>query len=330
MATHKRFISPRAKRLAEAEGISLSELEGTGPGGRVMESDVKKQLEARDSSDLVSSDDLQTTAHTTGAPTPIDSGIGGRVLGGGIQTEAGDLTISKMRPDDKVTDEPITGIRKIIAGRMLASIQSTAQLTLNTSAPAAGLLNLKEKLKASPEEYKLTNVTLNSIILYVTARTLPDFEEVNALYTGEKLRHYENVHLAFAVETFKGLIVPVIRDAQRLSLKEISDEAQRLVEACMKGKVNSEELTGGTFTVTNLSSFGIEHFTPVLNTPQVAILGIGGVNLKPVEGDSGVEFRPHIALSLTIDHQVVDGAPAARFLQALCRGLADIESTLAL
>ena len=126
------------------------------------------------------------------------------------------------------------------------------------------------------------------------------------------------------------LMVPVIRRANLLSLKQISEESRRLAAACQAGKIGPDELTGGTFTVTNLGSLGVESFTPVLNPPEVGILGVGNIQLKPVEVEGEVQFIPHLGLSLTINHQVVDGAPAARFLQALAQGLAEIGLLLAL
>jgi pyruvate dehydrogenase E2 component (dihydrolipoamide acetyltransferase) len=141
---------------------------------------------------------------------------------------------------------------------------------------------------------------------------------------------FKHVHLALAVDTPRGLVVPVIRYADTLSLKNISLEAMRLATACQDGRIAPDELSGGTFTVTNLGTFEIESFTPILNPPQVAILGVGNINLKPVNVNGEVQFIPHIGLSLTINHQVVDGAPGARFLQALSQNLTDLELMLAL
>jgi pyruvate dehydrogenase E2 component (dihydrolipoamide acetyltransferase) len=162
------------------------------------------------------------------------------------------------------------------------------------------------------------------------SRTLPQFPELNATFSDDVISQYKNVHLGLAVDTPRGLMVPVICWANTLSLKEIAQEAKRLAAACLDSTISADEMNGGTFTVTNLGSFGIESFTPVLNAPQVAILGVGNINLKPVERDGEVQFIPHLGLSLTINHQVVDGAPAARFLQALAQGLAQIELLLAL
>ena len=177
------------------------------------------------------------------------------------------------------------------------------------------------RLKGSDEALGLRAVNINDLLLFAVARTTPAFPDLNAHFENDSIRQYAAVHLGMAVDTERGLLVPVIRNAEALSVKQLSAEAHRLAEACRRGTARPEELTGGTFTVSNLGALGIESFTPLLNPPQVAILGIGSINLKPVQVEGVVEFIPHIGLSLTIDHQVVDGAPAARFLAQLGRNL---------
>jgi pyruvate dehydrogenase E2 component (dihydrolipoamide acetyltransferase) len=159
---------------------------------------------------------------------------------------------------------------------------------------------------------------------------------MNAHKIGETLRTFERVHLGMAVDTPRGLMVPVIRNANLLSLAQISAEAKRLAASCQAGNISPGEISGSTFTVTNLGSLGVLSFTPVINAPEVAILGIAGIELKPVRSDcscdddcEGFSFEPHIGFSLTINHQVVDGAPAARFLKALTEAVADIDLLLA-
>jgi pyruvate dehydrogenase E2 component (dihydrolipoamide acetyltransferase) len=153
---------------------------------------------------------------------------------------------------------------------------------------------------------------------------------LNALFEGDVISRYKSVHLGFAVDTPRGLMVPIIRNAHCLSLKQMSQEAKRLAAACLEGRALPDDLSGGTFTVSNLGAFGIENFTPVLNPPQVGILGVGNVTLKPVEFNNHVEHIPHLGLSLTINHQAVDGAPGARFLQGLSQAIANVELLLAL
>jgi pyruvate/2-oxoglutarate dehydrogenase complex dihydrolipoamide acyltransferase (E2) component len=152
---------------------------------------------------------------------------------------------------------------------------------------------------------------------------------VVAVFDGETIQQHRRVHLGFAVDTPRGLLVPVIRDAQALTLKQISARARALAAAAQDGRIAPDDLQGGTFSVTNLGSFGIDTFTPILNPPQVAILGVGGIAPRPIQAGEAIQFIPHLALSLTIDHRVIDGAPGARFLQTVGRLLAAIDLILA-
>jgi pyruvate dehydrogenase E2 component (dihydrolipoamide acetyltransferase) len=190
---------------------------------------------------------------------------------------------------------------------------------------------LRQRLKNSPAELGLQKVTINDIILFAVSRTIRQFPFMNSHFLGDKMVTFEHVHLGSAVDTPKGLLVPVVRYANLRSLKQVSDEFKRLAQAAMEGKAQSDDLSGGTFTVTNLGAMGIDTFTPVLNVPEVAILGVGGISMRAIEdGDGDFAFVPHIGLSLTIDHQAVDGAPAARFLKALCDNIAAVDTLLAL
>jgi pyruvate dehydrogenase E2 component (dihydrolipoamide acetyltransferase) len=220
-------------------------------------------------------------------------------------------------------------VRKIIAGRMLASLQTTAQLTMNASADARALQALRKRLKESDEALGLRGITINDLVLFAVARALLLHPDLNALFAENTISRYRRVHLGFAVDTPRGLIVPVIRNADSLSLRALAGEAKRLAAAALDNKSAPDDLAGGTFTVTNLGGFGVESFTPVLNPPQVGILGVGNIALRPVQGAGGVEFIPHLGLSLTINHQVVDGAPGARFLQTVAGHIANIDLLLA-
>ncbi|MDI9641745.1 2-oxo acid dehydrogenase subunit E2 [Geitlerinema splendidum] len=214
---------------------------------------------------------------------------------------------------------------------MLNSLQTTAQLTLNAYADARALRAFRQRLKISDEALGLQKVTINDLVHYAVVRALQQHADLNATLENETIYQHRRVHLGFAVDTLRGLIVPVIRDAQTLSLKQLAERAAALAAAAQTGKIAPDDLSGGTFTVSNLGSFGIENFTPVLNPPQVAILGVGNISLKPVETASGdVEFIPHLGLSLTVDHRAVDGAPGARFLQTLARLIAQYDLLWAL
>jgi len=291
-----RALSPRARRLADASGIDSSALTGTGPGGRVIERDIHAALEGRAAQSAV------PPAATARAP-------------------AGET--------GPVTEAPVRGVRKLIAERMIASLSSTAQLTMDMSAEASRILAYRAALKASPPERGLSGITINDMVMFAAVRTIHDFPEMNAHFLGDRILRFTRVHLGFAVDTPRGLIVPVIHQADALSLRELAAEARRLADAAVSGKITPEELSGGTFTVTNLGSIGVERFTPVLNPPQAAILGVCATLPRAVEAGGEIKLVPFIGLSLTIDHQAVDGAPAARFLSALCGNIARFDLLLA-
>ena len=220
------------------------------------------------------------------------------------------------------------GIRKVVAERMLNSLQTTAQLTLNSSVDARSILRFRELCKQPNRQEKFGKVSINDTVLYATVKALNAFPELNAHWVGDRSIQYKNIHLGFAVDTPRGLMVPVIKNANTLSLLELSAEAKRLASNCIKGAIDPDDLSGGTFTVTNLGAMGIESFTPVLNMPEIAILGVCAIQPKPVMKGLETEFIPHMGLSLTFDHCAIDGAPAARFIAHLREKISNIELTL--
>ena len=313
--------SPRARNLAEKKGVDVATLAGSGPGGRVIERDVAAAPAVAPAA--------RARAEAEGLAVPAaGTGLGGRVRVEDLGR--GDMHVARTEEFPGATTEtPVKGVRKVVAGRMLASLQNTAQLTLNTSADARSVLGYRSKCKAAPEEAGLGGISINDVVLYATVQALREFPELNAHFLGEKIVEFENVHLGFAVDTPRGLMVPVIRYANRMTLRQLSAEAKRLAGACIDGSIEPDALSGGTFTVTNLGAMGIESFTPVLNAPEVGILGVCAIQPKPVMKGGEVEFVPHMGLSLTFDHCAADGAPAARFLASLRQKLAAFELTLA-
>jgi len=213
---------------------------------------------------------------------------------------------------------------------MFESLSQTAQLTMHTSAAATRLLALRKRLKTSPPAMGLQDITINDLLILVTARTLRDFPEMNAHFLGHTIKQFKSIHIGCAVDTPRGLMVPVIPYADSLSLKNLGIETKRIFGKCLDGQVDPEELQGATFTISNLGTMGIESFTPVLNNPEVGILGVCAIQPKPVMQGEDVAFIPHIGLSLTFDHQAVDGAGAGRFLKALVANLENIDLLLAL
>ncbi|MDR2662782.1 MAG: 2-oxo acid dehydrogenase subunit E2 [Treponema sp.] len=342
-------ISPRARNLAAREGLDPAGIAGSGPGGRIIERDVSAAAAAGPAftaaarAALAGGTAAEGSAATAALAGIPGTGIGGRLTVSDLSKPAvapsgftggdpGGFSGAPVSDEGNITETPVKGIRKLIADRMLASLAESAQFTLNASAPAVRLRELRNRFKAGGSEgldWGLGRITVNDLVLYAVSRVLPAYPYMNAHKINDTLRTYERVHLGMAVDTPRGLMVPVIRNANLLSLRRISLEAKRLAGACQDGSVKAGELSGSTFTVSNLGSFGITGFTPVLNAPEVAILGVCGIELKPVEGTGGCTFIPHIGFSLTINHQVVDGAPAARFLSALSGAVADIDLLLA-
>ena len=321
-------VSPRARALAASAGLDTATItEGSGPHGRVIERDVAAAIAAGPV--------LTSAARAAGVSATEGTGIGGRVSvadAGRTPEAAPAAPVAAPAGADfpgASTTAPLKGVRKVVAKRMMESLTTTAQLTLNTTANAAGILALRKKVKNSDEALGLNKITLNDLVCFAVSRTLPKYPVFNAHLEDGVLTQFEQVHLGFACDTPRGLLVPVIRSAQALGLKAFSHEAKRLAGGAIDGTLSPDFLSGGTFTVSNIGSFGIETFTPVINLPQTAILGVGAITPRPVvaaDGSIGVEQR--LNLSLTIDHQVIDGADGARFLRDLVAAIDNIDVTV--
>ena len=322
-------VSPRARALAASNGVDASAIaEGSGPHGRVIERDVAAAIAAGPV--------LTSAARAAGVSAAEGTGIGGRVsvadAGRTAEAAPAAAVAAPAAAADfpgASTSAPLKGVRKVVAKRMMESLTSTAQLTLNTTANAAGILAMRKKVKNADESLGLNKITLNDLVCFAVSRTLLKYPVFNAHLEDGVLTEFEQVHLGFACDTPRGLLVPVIRSAQALGLKAFSDEAKRLAGGAIDGSLSPDFLSGGTFTVSNIGSFGIETFTPVINLPQTAILGVGAITPRPTvaaDGSIGVEQR--LNLSLTIDHQVIDGADGARFLRDLVAAIENIDVTV--
>ena len=322
-------VSPRARALAASNGVDASAIaEGSGPHGRVIERDVAAAIAAGPV--------LTSAARAAGVSAAEGTGIGGRVsvadAGRTAEAAPAAAVAAPAAAADfpgASTSAPLKGVRKVVAKRMMESLTSTAQLTLNTTANAAGILAMRKKVKNADESLGLNKITLNDLVCFAVSRTLLKYPVFNAHLEDGVLTQFEQVHLGFACDTPRGLLVPVIRSAQALGLKAFSDEAKRLAGGAIDGSLSPDFLSGGTFTVSNIGSFGIETFTPVINLPQTAILGVGAITPRPAvaaDGTIGVEQR--LNLSLTIDHQVIDGADGARFLRDLVAAIDNIDVTV--
>ena len=294
-------VSPRARKLAFRHGLDPETLEGSGPNGRVIERDVEAVISGRPrlSASAVSK------ARDGMEPPVRGKGLAGMALSSDMK-EPGAIEGAKV--------EPVKGIRKLVAERMIQSLQTSAQLTLNAHFE---LTAAQEYRKARVDEGK-SKVSINDLIAYAQIQALGAHPELNAHFLGDRFAVFDKVHLGIAVDSPRGLMVPVVKEASDLSLEALSAEIKKLAIACREGTIQPDDLSGGSCTLTNLGMLGVSTFTPVLNVPEVAILGVGGIELKPKRNEAGeIEYAEFLPLSLTIDHQAVDGAPAARFLQTL-------------
>jgi pyruvate dehydrogenase E2 component (dihydrolipoamide acetyltransferase) len=309
-------ISPRARKMAEIKGIRVQELAGTGPNGRIIVRDIEAAISG-------------TIPGFTGEPAPKKPGSDGtegtgELPGAGDKTEAG---ASGVKPpvaareagqqEGDWQDRPLTNMRRLIAQAMHASLQNSAQLTHHLGADARSILSLRSKVKKMQQEGYAHNITLNDMVCFAVIKALKKHPDANVHFLGESIRYFSRVHLGIAVDTERGLMVPVLRDADDFSLPGLSNQVSRLAAACRSGKVDPDLLQpeAATFTISNLGNYGVEMFTPVINLPQAAILGVNTILERPARMEDGtLGFVPYMGLSLTYDHRALDGGPATRFL----------------
>jgi len=296
-------LSPRARRFAAEHDFHPASVTGSGPVGRVLEDDLRKQYYSSPRVSSLANKRIEEGMEVGGA----GSGTAGMVL-------SSDLVPPATR---------LSGIREKIARRMRESLASTAQYTLHTSANAAGLLLMRAKIKASTG---VPDININDLVTFCAIQALLEVPDVNAEFIDGRIYRHREIHIGFACDTPRGLMVPVVRDAHKLTAGELSVRMKELIAQTVQGTVSVDDLSGATFTVSNLGGLGIESFTPLLHPPQVAILGVDSIQLKPVRRDGRIEFIDAIGLSITLDHQVIDGAPGARFLKVVKEKIENVES----
>ncbi len=277
-------VTPAARKLAQELKVDLSRVAGTGPGGRITREDVEKAANQPAAAPALAS-----------APTPAAPAT------------------STVAPAQSA---PLRGMRKVIAERMHKSLQGSAQLTITTEVDVTQLIDRRQEVQ---REF---NATYTDFIVQACAHALKQHPRMNAALEGDSLRTQEHISVGVAVALEEGLIVPVIANTDKKSLKEIAQAARNLAEKARAGKLTLEEVSGGTFTVSNLGMYGVDGFTPILNAPQTGILGVGRIVEKPVIYRGEVAKRSTMVLSLTFDHRVIDGAPAGAFLQTVADLLA--------
>lgn len=318
------FISPRAKSLAIKEAIDVTQLIGSGPKGRVIEQDVKAALENRAKlTPLAKKIAAEEGLHVQG----IGTGLAGTVK----STDLAPAPANALYGVD-YQDVKLSNMRKIIAKSMHASLQNSAQLTHHLGADARRILELRKSAKAALEAGKLsTNITLNDMVCFAVIKALKKFPNVNSHFMGDAMRLFNKVHLGLAVDTERGLMVPVVRNADDLSIIGLANQLKEVANSCKKGAISPELLSAeaATFTVSNLGNYGVEMFTPVINLPQSAILGVNTIVPRPKDlGNGAYGFVPYIGLSLTYDHRALDGGEATRFLKQIAIEIETLELDL--
>jgi pyruvate dehydrogenase E2 component (dihydrolipoamide acetyltransferase) len=315
-------ISPRARRIAAEVGVEWATLAGTGKTGRIVERDIR-QAASSQAEAAASADRISPVARRAAEAAGIDVHALARARPGQRITRedveaAAPLPAATATQSADAARTPMSGVRRLIASRLSESAHTTAPVTLTTEADATDLVRFREQLKLDLQGSSQARPAYNDLLAKLLAVALRDHPALNSSLDGDAIVQHAAVHLGFAVDTDRGLLVPVVRDVQRKSVADVASESARLVEQARAGTISASDLNGATFTMTNLGMYDVDAFTPIVNLPNCAILGVGRIQAKPVvvdEASERIAVRKMLTLSLTFDHRLVDGAPAARFLQ---------------
>jgi pyruvate dehydrogenase E2 component (dihydrolipoamide acetyltransferase) len=319
--------SPAARRLAKEKGIDLAQIKGTGAEGMVTEADVKHFIEvgtpAAAPVEALATSAARKLAEQRGLKLAEISGtsIGGRITEQDVLAFEARATAPAAGPPaaaapaagpptaDRVI--PFVGMRQAIAEHMVKSLHNMAQLTMMIEVDATELVKLREQVKAD------FDVAYSDLMVKAVAKTLKRHSLLNATLIGEEIHQLESIHIGVAVALPDGLIVPVVRDADKRTVQEIAQQVRRLAQGARENTLSVDEVTGSTFTITNLGNYGIDGFTPIINAPEAAILGVGRIAERVIVHEDQIARRKMMVLSLTIDHRLVDGAPGGEFLLSL-------------
>ena len=332
-----RAAGPAARRLARKLGIDLNAVFTPDPTGRVLCEDVERAAASRNQSQSggttarnpVATPRAKRRARELGIDWTrlAGTGRGGRIRECDILTAD---SVSRLPIPDSPSVPgrfvPASTLRQIIAQRMSAGVHQAVPVTLTTKVDVESLVAYRQRLQHEAVDGLVPS--FNDIVIQQAAQTLRELPDLNSCWRGHGIHHFDAVHIATAVDTPAGLLAPVVRDADQLTLPELAARTRRLIEQARAGTLTQNQLSGGTFTVSNLGMLGIDVFTPVLNLPQAAILGVGRIVEEPVVRNGQLAVGKTMTLSLTFDHRVIDGAPAARWLQRLCERLHDLVGTI--
>ena len=326
--------SPAARQLAEKLAIDLTEVKASGPGGRILESDVQRYIDLRGPAPIEETTRLKASPlarrlakeHAVDLSSIVGSGPDGRIVRDDVlqaSAAAAEAPVIEAPALQQATEViPMGGIREIIAERMTMSLQTNASVTLHTEVDATAFVELRGMLNDKLQAREVS-LTYTDLLIKVVANALREHPRLNATLTDEGIHLLTEINIGVAVALDDGLVVPVVRNADKERLSEISEQVRGFAERARTNQLTPGELQGGTFTITNLGNFGIDAFTPIINPPESAILGVGRILKKPVVHDDEIVVRSMLTLSLTFDHRVIDGAPAAQFLQTVSAYIQD-------
>jgi pyruvate dehydrogenase E2 component (dihydrolipoamide acetyltransferase) len=316
------FSSPRARKLAREQGVDLALVAGSGPNGRIVERDIAAAVAA--GAHLESAPKVTPVAQRVAEQAEVDlravigTGPGGRITKADVERAAVLAPpVPAAAAPMAAAEVPMSGVRAVIARRMHAGHSETAPVTLTMEVDATDLVQVRERLKASLADKLGFNIGYNDLLIKIIARALREFPYMNARLDGDTIHQLGEIHVALAVDTERGLLVPVVRDADRKGLTQVAAELRQVIERARAGTALPDELSGSTFTITNLGMFEIDAFAPIINLPEAAILGVGRIKDCAAVVNGEIAVRKMMWLSLTFDHRLVDGAPAARFLQRI-------------
>jgi pyruvate dehydrogenase E2 component (dihydrolipoamide acetyltransferase) len=309
--------TPAARRLAKELGIDIGRVQGSGPEGRVTEKDVSQFSEGVPAGVRVSplAEELARQAGLD-LSTLMGTGTGD---GGKIVVADVERVLAQQAEPQPVRSIPFTGMRKSIADNMHASLANAAQLTAFSEVDVTEMVKFRDLVRKEYQNDENIRISFNDIFILAVSRALKRFPIINSTLVGDEILLHGSVHMGIAVALPEGLIVPVLKDADQKGLLQIAQESRILVRKAREGNLSVDEVTGGTFTITNLSMFPVDGFTPILKPPESGILGLCRIHEKPAVYNGEIAIRSMMTVSLTWDHRVVDGAPASEFLQTLCR-----------
>lgn len=308
------FISPRAKKAAKERGIDCVSIQGTGPNGRIVEKDVLAYAALSPAIRVSPLAEKVALASGIAVGGVIGSGTHGKVMKKDVERAiTPPAPVLAVKPITRTI--PFSGIRKIIAQRMAASSQTAPHVTLNAEVDMTETISLRKQLLPETERITGHKLAFNDIIIKIVSRVLSEHPLMNATLQENEIHLWEDINIGIAVDAENGLVVPVLKRVHCKSLTEICSESRKLADKARAGKLLPDEMSDGTFTISNLGMFEIDTFTPIINQPESGILGIGRMLAKPVAVDGQVVVRTMMSLSLSFDHRVIDGAPAARFLK---------------